>query len=82
MEKQLKAAIKLLKSIVADVDAMRVDAPFDIRNDMPEEADHWFGGFEQTGLDDGGDDPVFQWPNLSLLTRKAEKLIEEAELRE
>lgn len=71
----MRTAEQILRSIIANVDAMRTEAPFDVRNDAPDNADHWFGGFEETGLDDFEDEPKFRWPNLGVLIEEAEKVL-------
>lgn len=80
--RQRDELLKLLRSFVADIDAMRSQAPFDVRQDLPpEEGEHWFGPFENQGFDDTGDGAIFCWPNLSLLAQQAETLLGQDKLQ-
>ena len=64
---------KLLRNIVADVEAMERKAPFEVRNDSSQ---YWYGGFGSVGFDgENNEDMSFQWPNLGILINKAKELI-------
>jgi hypothetical protein len=70
----MRTAIEILKDIVIDVNAMRLEEP----------SGDYFGpfvGFE-TETSDGFPRDNIEWPNLSLLVREAETMIEKEEQHE
>ena len=75
----MKTAEEILKAIVGDVEAMRCEPPFDIGQlGIPEENEHWFGGFSESECYDGDyDSPMarIQWPNLGILIAEAKELL-------
>jgi hypothetical protein len=73
----VRTAREILKSIVADVEGMKADAPEDIMRDSgSEDKEHWFGPFE-LGENDQESYTGFsvQWPNLGILIEEAKKCV-------
>ena len=69
---------EILKSIVADVEAMRCEVPPDHEVNSPEESEGWFGPFEDCHLDtESYTGASARWPNLSILAREASNLLKE-----
>lgn len=67
---------KILRSIVTDVEAMKAEAPHEIKQmGLSEEEKHWFGGFSSiAGSPD--EELAFQWPNLGILIEEAKQILE------
>lgn len=67
-------ALALLRALIADVDAMKAQAPRDYATQG--EQDHWYGGFSNVGYEgDYNEEVKFQWPNLGLLIEQARKIV-------
>lgn len=69
-------ALAILRSIVADVDAMRCKTPAWIEMlEEGEPTEDWFGGFEDGTFDDSADHYYIRWPNLGILLEQAKEVV-------
>ena len=67
----MRTSRQILASIVADVEAMKRNLPYEAGNADP---DHWFGPFgEAVGDYESYSGHSIQWPNLGILIEEAKE---------
>lgn len=80
----MKTTTEVLRSLVADIEAMKAKRPIGMDVlDVEGEQEHWFGGFER-GWWCGWCEQDFrfyiQWPNLGILLEEAKQALRKEEL--